>query len=278
MYLVFDIGGTNMRIASSQDGKNLDQIETLSTLTNFSEAMSAFEKVALNLTKGQKVKVAVGGVRSLDMKTKAKLRPHPTIPLWVDEPLKETLEQKLNTNVYLENDTALVGLGEATVGAGKGKKIVAYITVSTGIGGVRIVEGKIDQNYLGFEPGNQIIDADVSLKPAVDFPGYLERYVGGNALEKRYGIKPENIEDPKIWDEMAKLLAIGLNNIIVHWSPEVVILGGTVGRRIPLEKVRIYLKEFLKIFPEIPDVLPASLGDQGGLLGSLAYLKKAEAV
>ena len=69
----------------------------------------------------------------------------------------------LLTDGYLANDSDLDGLGEATVGAGKGFNIVAYITVSTGIGGVRIVGGKIDVSTYGFEPGHQIIDADGSI-------------------------------------------------------------------------------------------------------------------
>ncbi len=257
MYLVFDIGGTNIRIATSQDGKTLDRIESTPTPTNFSEAMSIFKQIALKLTQGEKIKAAAGGVRRLN---------HPTIPLWVGEPLKQSLEKILNTAAYLENDAALAGLGEAVLGAGKGKKIVAYITVSTGIGGARIVNGSIDQNSLGFEPGNQIISLD-------NPPGYLEKYISGSALEKKYGVKGEKLVDPKAWDEVAKILAIGLNNVIVFWSPDIVVLGGSVAKSIPLENVNIYLKEILKIFPQVPEVVRISLGNEGGLYGALEYLK-----
>jgi glucokinase len=51
------------------------------------------------------------------------------------------------------------GLGEAVFGAGKGREIVVYMTISTGVGGARIVGGKIDASAMGFEPGHQIIDA-----------------------------------------------------------------------------------------------------------------------
>ncbi len=259
MYLVFDIGGTNMRIATSQDGKTLDKIETTPTLTNFSEAISIFKQTALKLTKEEKIKAAAGGGRRLN---------HPTMPLWVNEPLKQELERILQTPVYLENDAALAGLGEATFGAGQGKKIVAFITVSTGVGGARIVEGHIDQNSLGFEPGSQIISQDT------DSPGYLEKYVSGIALEKSYGKKGEQLNDQQVWDEVARILAIGLNNIIVLWSPDIVILGGSVAKSIPLEKVNKNLAQILKIFPQVPEVVRASLGEKGGLLGCLAYLNQ----
>lgn len=275
MYLVFDIGGTNTRIAISHDGKTLGEIKTHPTPKNFSEAINLFKETALQLTNGGKIDVACGGVRSLDMGTKDRLLNHPTIPLWVNEPLKEELEKALETKVYLENDAALAGLGEANFGAGKGRKIVAYITVSTGIGGVRIVDGKIDENTMGFEPGNQIIDADVSLEPKVEYPGYLERYISGTAIEKRYGSKSGNITDRKIWDEMAILLAIGINNTIVHWSPEIVILGGALMNKISIESINSHLKNILKIFPLIPEIVPSSLGQLAPLQGALALINQS---
>lgn len=265
MYLVFDIGGTNIRIAVSQDGKTLDQIEAIPTHKNFSEAMAAFKEATLKLTKGQPVEKAAGGVRALDMRTKDRLIDHPTIPLWAGEPLKTQLEKTLGCSVFLENDTAMVGLGEAGFGAGQGKKIVAYLTISTGVGGVRIVDGKIDANSLGFEPGYQMINSNP--------PYYLERYISGFAIEQKYGQKAENISDPEIWDEIARLMAVGLNNTIVHWSPDIIVLGGSVMKSIPLDKVKSNLNQYLTIFSDRPEIVLATLGDEGGLYGSLQYLR-----
>lgn len=264
MYLVFDIGKTYTRLAVSQDGRKLEQIETTNTVTDFSKAMAEFKNIALKLTNGQKIKAAAGGVTTLDNRTKDKLVNHPTMPLWVGEPLKETLKKSLDTEVFLENDSAMAGLGETIFGAGKDRRIVAYITVSTGVGGVRIVDQRIDQNSLGFEPGHQIINSD-SL-------GYLEEYISGSAIEKKYGKKPEQITDKLVWELVAKNLAIGLNNTIVYWSPDIVVLGGSVMENIPLDLVKQNLNSILKIFPQIPEVVKAGLGDEKGLLGSLAYL------
>jgi predicted NBD/HSP70 family sugar kinase len=47
------------------------------------------------------------------------------LPRWNGAALADDLEAALGTQVILENDTALVGLGEATVGAGKGAAVVA---------------------------------------------------------------------------------------------------------------------------------------------------------
>ena len=71
-------------------------------------------------------------------------------------------------------------------------------------------------------------------------------------------------------------MAIGLNNIIVEWSPDVVVLGGSMitgDPSISIEKTENYLKEILKIFPKLPAIRKAELGDFGGLYGALAFIK-----
>ena len=52
--------------------------------------------------------------------------------------------------IFLQNEAALEGLGEAVLGSGKDKKLVVLITVGTGVGGVKIVNGRFDDNLLGF--------------------------------------------------------------------------------------------------------------------------------
>lgn len=273
-YLVFDIGGTKMRLALSQDGMSLGEPKIIKTSKDFKESMALFKQAFFELSQGRPIKAAAGGVRSLD-RNKKKLVANPIFPMWVDDPLFEELEKMLDAPVYLENDAAMAGLGEAVFGAGKEKSIVVYITVSTGLGGARIVNKKIDVNFWGFEPGNQIIDADGNIYDLGGMPGYLESYVSGTALEKRFNKKAYEISDSKVWEEQARLLAIGINNTIVHWSPEIVIMGGSMilgDPAISLERVSYYLREVNKVFPELPSIKKSVLGDNGGFYGALAYL------
>ncbi|MDO8619296.1 MAG: ROK family protein [Candidatus Daviesbacteria bacterium] len=271
MYLVFDIGGTNTRIATSQDGQALGNQKTFFTPQDFEEGIELFQKTALELTKGERISVAAGAVRSPLNKNKSFFVNNSILPNWINQPLKERLQQSLSTSVFLENDAALAGLGEASFGAGKGYKIVAYITVSTGVGGARIVDGKVDTNSLGFEPGHQIIVMDGELC-GCGGKGHLEGYISGSAIEKKFGQKPEDIKDPVVWDEVIKTLAVGLNNTIVHWSPDIIILGGGVTNSLPIEKVEEALKKTVTVFTKVPDIKKASLGDDSGLLGALKYI------
>lgn len=271
-YLLLDIGGTNIRIGVSGDLKNIKSSKTIPTNLNFEQALKEIKAIVDELAPSTKIQALSSGVRALN-KEKTALIDHPHFPMWVNKPLKKSLEELFNCPVFLENDAAMNGLGEAVFGPGKNKKIVAFHTVSTGIGGARIVNGMIDQNSLGFEPGNQIIDADGSLLNRKE-PIYLEGYISGTALEERFGKKNHENEDPKVWKEATEILAMGLNNTLVYWSPDLIILGGSLMKRINLNFLKAEMKKVVKIFSELPDIVLTELEDKSGLYGAMAHLKK----
>lgn len=270
MYILFDIGGTHTRLAVSSDGKTVEHTKILNTPQLFEEGIELIHQSVNALTQGKKVVAIAGGIAGPLNQDKSKLVNSPNLGNWIQKPLKEELKKRLEAPVYLENDAALVGLGEAVYGGGKDMGIVVYITVSTGVGGARIVDGKIDRNAMGFEPGHQIIEINGPLCPTCGIPGHLEGYVSGAAVRKKYGKEPKDITDSKVWDEIANLLAIGVHNMILHWSPDIVILGGSMMKSIPLEKVGENLHRILTIFPKTPIVKRAELGDIGGLYGALS--------
>ena len=264
MFLLFDIGGTTTRMAISHTGDKIDDVKLFPTNHTFTEAMEQMKVVAGQFSKGEKYHAVAGGVRSYNKLT-GSLFDHPTIPLWVGEPLLQKMKEAWG-DVYIENDCVMVGLGEAIYGAGKGNKIVAYVTLSTGVGGCRITNGKADETLYSFEPGNMLIAGRDGKSD------YLENLVSGSAIEKRYGVSPFELEDSKAWDEISELVSIGLNNVAVMWSPNVIVLGGSVPQRINFERVNEHLKIHCKIYPEPPLVKIAEIDEQGGLYGALAYL------
>lgn len=266
MYILFDIGGTNFRIGVSKTGRKIDQVEALRTPKNFKKAIDKFEEAALKLSDGKKIKAITGGIAGPLDKKKTKVINAPSLKALNDKPFAGELRKRFKCPVCLENDADLAGLGEARFGGGKGNKIVAYFTVSTGIGGTRIVNGKIDENVMGFEPGHQYINFK-------DKAGHLEGYASGTAIRRRFKKEPAGIEDKKIWNQVAYWLALGLNNSIVHWSPDIIVLGGSVMKSLPISLVKKSLKKAVKIFPKIPPVKKAKLGDLSGLYGALAIIR-----
>jgi predicted NBD/HSP70 family sugar kinase len=277
-YIVFDIGGTNMRVAYSRDGVPFEEPRIVHTPKDFDEGMREFGRLARECAGGAPITHAGGGIASPLSRDRTTILNSPHLPGWSGKPVREAMSHELGVPVFIENDTAIVGLGEAVAGAGKGYPIVAYMTISTGVGGVRIVNEKIDISAVGFEPGHQIIDASGGLHAtSVGGNGIdLEGYISGTAISERYGKKPYEITDAPFWDEMARLLAYGINNTIVHWSPDVVVLGGsmmnTIG--IPVDRVEAHLRGLLHIFPELPVIAHSSLADIGGLHGGLAFVRQ----
>lgn len=269
MNIIFDIGATKMRIASSVDGKKIRKIEIVPTPDNLVEAIGLFQKIALEISEHRKITAIAGGIAgSLDRKKGVLVNP-PNLPDWKNRPFRKTLEKMFNTKkIYIENDTALVGLGEAVDGASKKYPISAYITVSTGINGVRIVDGAIDRSASGFEIGHQIIGGSPEKT--------LESYCGAAALMKKYGIPPREIKDPMIWDVIHMNLAYGVHNTILHWSPDVVVLGGGQVRSgdISTQKISEFISKFHNVFAKIPPIKKASLGDLGGIHGALEFLRQ----
>jgi predicted NBD/HSP70 family sugar kinase len=168
-------------------------------------------------------------------------------------------------------------MGEAHYGAGKGLDIVVYHTISTGVGGAKIENGVIDHFRSGFEPGHQILDIDHTIL-GEDIEPTLENLVSGTALEARMGIKPYEIDQTDaIWNQLAYYLAHGLRNSILYWSPDVIVLGGSMiigNPRILLNDIITHTNEVVGEVTDIPLIVDAALGDFAGLYGAMALLSQ----
>ena len=73
----------------------------------------------------------------------------PNLPTWHAVPLRELLQTQYGKPVFVENDANAAALGEYLYGAGQGSRDMVYLTVSTGIGGGVIVDGRILEGVNG---------------------------------------------------------------------------------------------------------------------------------
>ena len=271
MNIVADIGGTKMRIAACIDSEHLGEPIILDTPQSYADAITAFVSSVRNLLGDEQIGAIAVGVPAVLSQDKRSILRSEHLSGWVGHPLVADLEQNLSTTVYLENDTALVGLGEAVYGAGRGSSILTYVTVSTGVNGVRIINGAIDQSTLGFEIGGQYLSIDA-------VPKTFEQLVSGSAIHEKYGVHPRDLglESP-VWEDLARITAFGIHNTIAHWSPDRVVLGGSMFNEIGIsvDRVRAHLETIMKKFPSIPEIVHSSLHDTGGLYGGMARLGKS---
>lgn len=260
-----------MRLAISRDGKTFSATRNTNTPQDFAEAISIFGVLAKELVQGEKIKACVGGVAGPLDKERQMILKSPNLPDWSGKLLKQSLQDVVGVPVTLLSDAVASGIGESVYGAGRGSKIIAYLTVSTGVGGARIIDGKAEEDTAGFEPGHQIIVPD-GLLCGCGGKGHLEAYVSGTGFKRRFGRDPREIIDEREWDGAARMLAMGLHNTVMHWMPETIVLGGSMilgSPSISIDQVSEYLKEFSTILPA-PKVLKALLDDRSGLYGALA--------
>lgn len=276
-YVAFDIGGTKTRVGFSKDGLVFDDVKTFHTDSSPEQGLAEVVAAIEAGTKDSAVTAIAGGVRGVLREDRLGIDHDGILTKWANISIVDFFKTQFSVPVFLENDTALAGLGEAVYGAGKGIELVVYHTISTGVGGVKIEQGHIDMASVGFEPGHQVLDIDRTILGENVQPT-LENLVSGRAVEERMGVKPYDIDqDDVVWDELAGYLAQGLRNTVLYWSPEAIVLGGSMmigNPKIPLESVRRATVAVLDGVVACPFITTATLGDEAGLHGALVFLQQ----
>jgi predicted NBD/HSP70 family sugar kinase len=267
MYILIDIGGTKTRVAITEHREAFHEPVVFPTPQDFEEWIVQLKEAASSLSQGRKIHGVVSGVPGTLTETGTIIMT-PNLPDWKEKPIKERLEKLFDCPAILQNDTALVGLGEAVFGAGKDHPIVAYITISTGVNGVRIVDGNIDRNTYGFEIGHTIID--------IEGHRDVESLIGGGALEKRFGKPSHEVHDVALWEKINHYAGIFGANTTMYWSPSIIVYGGPVMNDLHIEIIEKEAKQFLKRYPKAPIFIRGTLKDFGGLYGALALSKKID--
>jgi predicted NBD/HSP70 family sugar kinase len=264
--LVFDVGGTNTRLALAESGalKDVVRVPTDRGVDGLAKFVRAIKDVVGD---GQLTAVA-GGLPVQLAGEDGEVVLASYLPGWLGKTVVAQLRDELGCPVYVANDTALCGLGECTAGAGTRAGVMAYYTVSTGVNGVRLVDGKVDSTVGRYELGKQIVGYSGQERRS------LESLVGGAALEKRLGKAPHDVRQPEVWRELERYLAAGLYNTALYWNPSVIVLGGPMMRDIELERVADELKQFPAVLAEWPQLVAAALHDEAGLYGALAWLEQ----
>lgn len=272
MFILLDVGGTKTRIAGSTGLETFTEPTIFPTPQKYEDAVAAIVEHAHAIAARNPLEGLVAGAPVRLSHDKRSILHAQNIPDWSGKALADDLKHALATRVVLDNDCALVGLGEALFGAGRGVSILVYMTISTGVNGVRIVDGKIDPSASGFEIGEQYLMPDHERKT-------LEDLISGRAIAEKYHVRsPKDLgKDHPVWEELAGTLAYALNNTIMYWSPERIVLGGSMMNEIgiPIDRVQFHLRTLLKDL-SLPEIVHSSLGDVGGLWGGMARLKQLQ--
>lgn len=209
------------------------------------------------------------------------------------------LNNKFNIPVYIDNDANVAAVGEYLFGAGKGSEHMIFITVSTGIGGGAVLNGKIYRGNTcnALEVGHTTVQPDGPYCNCGNY-GCAEVLASGTAIGKAAQAavtkgkitslnnyeKPTSYEVFKeaekgdrvaqnILNKALTYLGICVANTIMSFDPQKVIIGGGVaqGGEIVFKRINEVVKErCLKVMIENTQVLPASLGTDAGVVGAAA--------
>ncbi len=274
MYLAIDVGGTNTRLELfsnlTPDAKiSHKHFNTPKNPKQLSLIINNF----LKKLKVKNIKAAILGLPGVLDKNKETLIKSPNLnKAWINVSFKKIF-RNIVKEIYCQNDAALAALGEAILGAGRNYSIVAYITISTGIGGARVINGNLDENFSGFEPGHHIIILQGRLCSCGQ-KGCFQAYASGKGFRNIFHKEPKKCSNQDYWNQYAKFLGQGLINVILFWSPEVLILGGSMLNK-PIyfwQPLKYFLKKNLKIIA-LPTIKISELKDEAGTLGGIMYLK-----
>lgn len=247
--------------------------------------------------------IAAAGIIDSD---KGKVISSPNLPGWHEVPLRDAVEQRFGIPVYLGNDATLAALGEWRFGLKKGIANLIYITVSTGIGGGIIADGKLYTGVCGVagEIGHMTIDIN-GPKCNCGNIGCWETLASGTALAREAvkqigeGAKTSIIEfvngdiskiDAKVvdlaakqGDELAKelisrlgyYLGVGLVNLVNIFNPELILIGGGVAKTGDLllqPAIKVVKERAFSTPANAVKIKPALLGDDSGILGAVAFV------
>lgn len=304
-----DLGGTRLRVGLVFGTKILARYEVLT------EAQLGFDHVFNNMLgltqqaleyaqeQGWGVSgLGIGSPGPLDSRSGVILSP-PNLPGWDNVPLASLLAAHTRLPVALDNDANAAALGEWLHGAGQGCNNLVYVTISTGIGGGVIAEGRLLRGESGgaAELGHINIQAIGGAPCACGKTGCLEAYASGTGIVRRtlellaQGAEPSVLHragelNPKsiaqaasqgdkvsirVLSEASHYLGVGLANILTLFNPKMLILGGgltALQEQLILPAIDVMKQHVFGTLAANLLIAAPALGADAGLIGAAALV------
>ena len=295
-----DLGGTQVRAGLVEGGRVVARAAERTDVAGGPEAVlrQMLGLIAQVAPSGGEVRgIGVCSPGPLDTVTGTILN-IPTLPGWDGLPLRDILAERTGLPVALENDGIAAAFGEWRHGAGRGLSHLVYVTVSTGIGGGVVLDGRLLHGrrgmvaHVGHLP--LVAEGPVCSCGAV---GCFEALASGSALgtvaRKAATGRPESrlaqveavtardvVQAAREGDELAldllaeeaRWLGRGFVGLLHLYSPEAIVMGGGVSEGFDLlqDKIHATIRACaMAAFRDVP-VVKAGLGGNSGLIGAAA--------
>jgi glucokinase len=310
--LGIDLGGTKILTAVvDSQGEMLSSDESITPATKGREAViQSILDSAHRVLKQAGVAIsqicAIGiGAAGISNPEAGILFTSPNLPALRDVPLRDIMQERLGRKTFVINDANAAALGEFYFGAARGVRNFIYITLSTGIGGGIVIDGKIYTGAIGAagEVGHMTIDDNGPICNCGN-KGCWETLASGTALAReakqriKEGVKTSILEyaegDVKKvtaqvihsaaqqGDSLAKELiartgyyvGVGLANLINIFNPELIVIGGglsNIGDMLLGSAFKVAGERAHKEAFQAVRFASAELGRNSGVLGAAAF-------
>ncbi|MBP7241142.1 ROK family protein [Amaricoccus sp.] len=274
---VVDLGGTKTaaaRVVADRIGDRLQApTDGQAGLEAQLDAMAALLD-RLGYRAGQPLGVAVAG--RVDAAGRWHAVNAGTLERIAGEPLLDRLRARFGPEIALRNDAAAAALAEARLGAGRGAERFAYLTVSTGVGGGVVLDGRLLASRDGLAGHIGFVSSSLGDDPCGSGRhGTVESVAAGRAIARvagtpdaRAAFAATTPRAAAAIDRSARAIARLCADLRTIFGLDRIAIGGSVGLAEGyLPRVTNYLAEEPALFRV--ELVPAALGQDSALLGAL---------
>lgn len=184
---------------------------------------------------------------------------------WENFDLVKQLSATFTCPILIHNDAKMAALGEARA-LPEPNATCLYVTVSTGIGTGLVANGKLVEALSRSEGGHMVLEKD----------GIYQRwevFASGKAIVARYGKRASDIKSPRIWNQIADDIALGLQALIPSFTPDYVVIGGSIGTHFDKfgPRVTALMKERFSGYVPVPKIIKAAHPEEAVVYGCYHY-------
>ena len=291
-HLGLDLGGTNIKwVVAAQDGaewRALDRGQVATPAADGPDAVVARLAAvgAEALERFPDIRTVGIGIPGLYDPAAGTTRFLVNIPgAWAGRPVAGPVGAALGLPASLINDARAFGLAELRLGAARGASSMVGLTLGTGIGGVIAIDGRVYQGHdgTGGELGHQTLDAD-GPPCGCGNRGCLEAFARADRIAAACGtataeaaMAAARAGDPTAIAGLlviGRYLGIGIANMIVVVTPDVVVIGGGISAAFDLLHEPIEAELRKRVYTTALDrvrVVPAELGTWAGAIGAAIH-------
>jgi glucokinase len=302
----FDMGATSTKTGVVKDGIILQKGNVIETRQDgdTGKLIEAFVNEILRLRSLYPEVRAVGfGVPGIINPIDGVVVNLTNVKGWRDIPLRALIGEKTELVTNLENDAKAMAYAEWKYGAGQTAPNVFCVTLGTAVGGALILNRRLYRGatWVAGEVGQMSIDYR-GLEFVYGNTGALEAYVGHRKIAARAkeiyaeaGITisdeqsyPENLTKAadngdeiaeRVWADIGLKIGVGLTNVIWLINPDRIVIGGGVANA--GKWLFNYIRHTIqtrceKTFWEKLDVVPATLGNDAGMIGAATLALESE--